>query len=361
MPFVVGCWASHREEVVDVGEGGERVTKVIGIDPFQYNTLASVCMATYRYLFLTEKNSIELEDGRTVTGYLQNDRLRLVDEMSGGDGNGETIDPDTVQIVKKFVSTPFARMPACGFGGLDTHSRSSIIWLQFEAKRHGVEIQQAQNGGEHRVRNPEGDGWFKLDGYHKDPTNGQESAWEFLGCVIHGCQSCYGHSENDDDSELHHPHTGESLHTLYRQTVKKLDYLRHVLKINVHIIWECEFQALLKSSMELQELEKESELLPRLDPRQAFKGGRTNATKLYRKASDGKKIGYVDICSLYPMVLKNDIFPVGIPEVIIDPRTTDISQYFGLVQAKVLPLCGLYHPCLPLTCNGKLMFPLCTK
>ena len=61
------------------------------------------------------------------------------------------------------------------------------------------------------------------------------------------------------------------------------------------------------------------------------------------------------------MVLKNDVFPVGKPEVIVDPGTTDISQFFGLIKAKVRPPRGLYHPCLPHRVNGKLMFPLCGK
>jgi hypothetical protein len=122
---------------------------------------------------------------------------------------------------------PFAHMPACGFGGLDTHSRASIIWLQFVAQRHGVEIQHARNGGEHKVQNLEGVAWFKLDGYHKDPVTGRESACQFLGCLFHGCQSCYGDSEKNDP-DLHHPHTGKSLDTLNKRTLKKLDYLRDV-------------------------------------------------------------------------------------------------------------------------------------
>ena len=41
-----------------------------------------------------------------------------------------------------------------------------------------------------------------------------------------------------------------------------------------------------------------------LNPRDAFYGGRTNATKLYYKAKPGKKIMYVDVCSLYQWVNK---------------------------------------------------------
>ena len=90
-------------------------------------------------------------------------------------------------------------------------------------------------------------------------------------------------------------------------------------------------------------------------------GGRTNAVKLHHEVETDERIGYIDICSLYPMTLKNDEFPVGIPEVIIDPDSTDVSQFFGLVQARVRPPRKLYHPCLPMRANSKLLFPLCAK
>ena len=126
-------------------------------------------------------------------------------------------------------------------------------------------------------------------------------------------------------------------------------------------MWECDFAAMIRDNPDITKLSEELELLPRLDPRRAFFGGRTNAVKLYHESSGDKKIGYVDICSLYPTVLKYDVFPVGKPQVIIDPGTTDISSYFGIVQCRIHPPRGIYHPVLPVRVNGKLMFPLCLK
>jgi len=344
-----------REDVIDVGEGGERVTSTVAVDPLQYNTLASVCMATYRHMFLVEKYSVELEDGRKVTGLLQNERWQLFD------ADGKELNQSEV-VVKhsEFESTPFARMPSCGFGGLDAHSRASIVWLEYEAQRTGMAIQHAHNGVEHRVRNIKGNGWFKLDGYHKDPVTGREYAWEFYGCVYHGCRHCYGDGRKTS-TQFRHPHTGESLRTLSIRTSERLAYLRQELKMEVRTMWECRFNALLELNENLQRINASCEILPRLDPRDAFYGGRTNAVRLYHEASGSKKIGYVDICSLYPMVLKNDVFPVGIPEVIMAPDSTDIEQYFGLVKARVRPPRGLYHPCLPVRIDGKLFFPLCVR
>ena len=45
------------------------------------------------------------------------------------------------------------------------------------------------------------------------------------------------------------------------------------------------------------------DILPRLDPRDLFFGNRTNAMKLYHVAKAWNKIGYVDVCSLYPILL----------------------------------------------------------
>jgi hypothetical protein len=67
---------------------------------------------------------------------------------------------------------------------------------------------------------------------------------------------------------------------------------------------------------------------------------------------------YVDICSLYPFVLKYEEFPTGPPQVITSDFT-DVKEYFGLIRCRVFPPRGLYHPVLPYMTGGKLMFPLC--
>ena len=90
-----------------------------------------------------------------------------------------------------------------------------------------------------------------------------------------------------------------------------------------------------------------------------FFGGRTNAAKLYHKVSANQKIHYIDFTSLYPYVNKKSRHPIGHPEVITNPGTTDISDYFGLIKCKVRPPKKLYHPVLPKRAEGKLLFPLC--
>ena len=61
---------------------------------------------------------------------------------------------------------------------------------------------------------------------------------------------------------------------------------------------------------------------------------------------------------MYPSVNKYGRYPVGHPE-IITSEFKDISEYFGIAKAKILPPKRLYHPVLPYLSNGKLKFPLC--
>ena len=212
---------TSKEVVLDVAEGGERITKKIGVDPFQYNTLASVCKATFRYLFLTEEFALETKCGQSLTEYTRNDdERRLYDE------SGNVVDPNTIQVKKRtFTLTPFARIPAIGFSGGDNHSRSSIVWLEYEAKRLNINIKHARNGGEHRVKsnNPNGK-WLKLDGYHINEITGKETAFEYMGCVFHGCRRCY--PQNGGKAKLRHPHTGQSMLELYDLTKSRLKHLR---------------------------------------------------------------------------------------------------------------------------------------
>ncbi|CAB4006372.1 DNA polymerase [Paramuricea clavata] len=95
-----------------------------------------------------------------------------------------------------------------------------------------------------------------------------------------------------------------------------------------------------------------------LEPRHAFFGGRTNATRLYYDVQPEEKIRYVDFCSLYPWCNKYGEYPIGHPEIITE-NFQPISDYFGLVKCSVLPPRALYHPVLLYRTQGKLMFPLC--
>ena len=128
---------------------------------------------------------------------------------------------------------------------------------------------------------------------------------------------------------------------------------------SVVVMWECEWEQIKQEDNTVRQLVDSFELVSRLQLRDAFFGGCTNAIKLYHVVEDGEKIYYLDVTSLYPWTNKNCLYTVGHPVVICEPEGTDISTYFGLVKCKILPPHGLYHPVLPYRSGGKLTFPLC--
>ena len=135
--------------------------------------------------------------------------------------------------------------------------------------------------------------------------------------------------------------------------IKKLGY-HHVE------IWECECDQLMKGLSQEERNHLDSlELVDRMVPRDALKGGRTNAVKLYCKVTGEQKIKYVDVASLYPYIMKIALYMLFHPE-IITSNFGDISEYFGIAKVKVAPPRGLYHPTLPHTSiTGRLKFSLC--
>lgn len=132
---------------------------------------------------------------------------------------------------------------------------------------------------------------------------------------------------------------------------------------NLITIWECDFDKELKANDEMKKYIKSLSHLGenKLEPRDAYFGGRTNAIKLYHDCAEGEKIKYVDICSLYPYVLKYFPMPVGVPKVLIgaDLNGRTVHNINGIIKCKVLPPKSLFHPVLPLKMHNRLLFPLC--
>jgi hypothetical protein len=103
-----------------------------------------------------------------------------------------------------------------------------------------------------------------------------------------------------------------------------------------------------------------------LNPREAYYGGRTNATSLYKKCTGTEKIRYIDVVSMYPTVmsLPEYFYPIGEHEVrrFDDPNMPPLplDQLFGLQKCRVIPPNNLYHPVLPERGedDSKLRFPL---
>ena len=125
-------------------------------------------------------------------------------------------------------------------------------------------------------------------------------------------------------------------------------------------IWDHEFRNDIKNNEELANFVKTLDITERLEPRKAFFGGRVNATRLHYVTKPNEKVKYADFTSLYPSVQKYSCYPLGYPE-IITSDFKDVTEYFGIIQCKVLPPKKLFHPVLPVKMNNKLLFGLCFK
>ncbi|KAK3107046.1 hypothetical protein FSP39_005868 [Pinctada imbricata] len=277
-------------------ERSSKKSSPVAVDPFQYVTISSVCMAVYKFKFLKE-NTIGL-------------------------------------------------LPFSGLTSRDRFSKISIVWLKWLMNlsvkaNQPINIEHGENGRERRI------GKYKVDGY----CEMNKTAYEFLGCFYHGCKFCF------PDANKVNPKTNTSFGMLRDKVSEKENYLKEK-GLNYCCIWECDFRKQLESNEELCNFFSELDVQERLEPRDAFMGGRTNAIKLKHVCNENERIHYVDFCSLYPYVQKYCQFPVGYPTIITE-NFGDVTNYFGIIKCKVLPPRKLFHPVLGYKCNGTLRFPLC--
>ena len=244
---------------------------------------------------------------------------------------GNYMPKNTIAVVDNFVQT-------------ESHSAISIAWLDFISKKNNIKIQHALDGGEKVINNE-----LKVDGFCES-TN---TVYEFQGCFWHGCPDCYKPDVINNKNQC-------DMGTLYNKTQDKNNKITCAGYTLIEM-WECK----LKNDKSFQKYYKNDwkrEVVEPLNPRDAFYGGRTNATKLMYKFKEGECGRYVDFCSLYPTVQYYKKYPVGHPEKIISPDKYD-KEWYGLIKCKVQPPRTLYHPVLPLKikCDNayKLLFPLC--
>ena len=192
---------------------------------------------------------------------------------------------------------------------------------------------------------------MRVDGYN--PTT--RTVYEFHGCFFHGCPACFPNRRVQIRM-----HDRQTMHDLYLRTQVR-DQAIVQSGYSLQTMWECEWKRLKASREDIQGFVDGLELVDRLEPRDAFYGGRTEAVTMHAVADpdQGESIQYLDFTSLYPWVNKNCTYPVGHPVILTELESTDLSSYFGLAKVTVLPPYGLYLPVLPYRAQGKLLFPLC--
>ena len=247
---------------------------------------------------------------------------------------GNYMSKNTIAVVDNVVQT-------------ENHSVVSIAWLDYINKKNNIKIQHALEGGEKVIKCINNK--LKVDGFCES-TN---TVYEFHGCFWHGCPDCYKPDVINNKNQ-------SDMGTLYNKTQDKNNKITAV-GYNLIEMWECK----LKKDKSFQKYYKNDwnrEVVGPLNPRDAFYGGRTNATKLLYKFKEGECGKYVDFCSLYPTVQFYKKYPIGHPKKIISPEKYD-TKWYGFIKCKILSPRELYHPVLPqkIKCekSEKLMFPLC--
>ena len=105
---------------------------------------------------------------------------------------------------------------------------------------------------------------------------------------------------------------------------------------------------------------KKSEIIEPLKPDEGYVGGRVSTFKVRADVrNSSQKLFYYDYTSLYASIMKFEKYPIGYPDIIENPPTTDISNYYGIVKCDVLITKDIYAPPLPYKYKGRLYFPLC--
>ena len=85
------------------------------------------------------------------------------------------------------------------------------------------------------------------------------------------------------------PISQKTMEQLYKDTVRKVNYLKN-RGLEVEQKWECELAKEMEEDEEMKQFFEQYEIIDPLQPRDAFYGGRTNATKLFHECQGNEKI-----------------------------------------------------------------------
>ena len=116
--------------------------------------------------------------------------------------------------------------------------------------------------------------------------------------------------------------------TLNDQTIEKRDTIKnagysHVSTYDCQLAKNKDFQKFAKNFAHQC---KALEIVEPHNPRDAFYGGRTNATKLLYNFKENECGHYVDFCWLYPTVQYYQKYTINHPTKIFSPEKYDVSS-----------------------------------
>ncbi|XP_055355347.1 uncharacterized protein LOC129600792 [Paramacrobiotus metropolitanus] len=182
-------------------------------------------------------------------------------------------------------------------------SSKALRWLQWTEAESMCTLQTKLSGAEYKI------GTYFVDGYCAET----KTVYEFHGCWFHGCPQCVA-------ADTVHPYRGMKMSDIYKETLDRDQYFRD-LGFQVVVMWEHEYDKLVADEPEFNEFIRMVKIRAGINPRDAFYGGRTNATRLHYKINGNERICYYDVCSEYPFVNKTKRYPTSHPRI-------SICQYY---------------------------------
>lgn len=274
----------------------------VDVDPFQYTTIPSTCMAIFKAKFMQ---------------------------------------PNSIAIVEPY--------------SIEKNSIKATAWLEYMSALNNIKIQHANNGKEYSFKH---DGkLIKVDGYCTE----NKTCYQFHGCVWHGCPRC----TKPEHFNLRNKKSYKLLYSNTKKTDKAIKDAGYNLVTIWECEFNELLKEEKRSKFQFADFDKiesaliDMDVVNKINPRDAMFGGRTNAFKLLYKFKPNEIGHYVDFTSLYPTVMFYDMYPVGHYKLL---ERVNYSGQFGVVQCKILAPRGLYIPVLPYRAkSGKLTFPLCGK
>jgi hypothetical protein len=159
-----------------------------------------------------------------------------------------------------------AIIPYGGYRNEEKQSLLALRWLKWLAETTGKYIRHKLNGGEVKI------GPYRADGI----SVSEMIIWEMNGCAVHGCLSCFPKRDRL---------TPNGQMTMAEAFQRTLDRKRFLESMGYTIVekWEHELRMDLKKDKKMAEFFKNVKIVDPMDPREAFYGGRTNATVLHYK------------------------------------------------------------------------------
>ena len=286
---------------------------------------------TFQRLFQKETEIID-ENGKKTPGFNPFEHITIASACNR-------------DMINRTEEETIVSEPASGWAGLKGNQSKQamewLLWMEHLRRQNYTEVEQefddsmkvpenervyfirhAGNGGEKTIQYV-----GQVDGY----CHATNTVFEFQGCYFHGCTLCY-----PNRTERHTRLDNRQMWEVREVTKEKMAKIRSC-GYNVEEIWGCEWEQIKKTNPECAAFVKNLELTDRMNPRDAFFGGRTNAAKLHHQCADGETIEYFDFTSLYPYCNKIFYLPYW--------SSTSSTQSCGSEHSSLFRHRPLYRSC----------------